>query len=58
MRRSAVVVFAFCCVSLLAVSPSHAQRPDTLFTVEKYLDVEQVSDPQISPDGAQIVYTR
>jgi dipeptidyl aminopeptidase/acylaminoacyl peptidase len=33
-------------------------RSDTLFTVEKYLDYEQVSDPQISPDGTQIIYTR
>src|SRR5436190_1471298 len=31
---------------------------DTLFTVEHYLDWEQASDPQISPDGAQIIYTR
>src|SRR2546427_10504071 len=33
----------------------------TLFrslTVDHYLDWEQVADPQISPDGAQIVYTR
>ena len=31
---------------------------DTLLTVEHYLDWEQASDPQISPDGAQIIYTR
>src|SRR4026209_998536 len=31
---------------------------DTLLTVNHYLDWEQVADPQISPDGAQIVYTR
>ena len=31
---------------------------DTLLTVDHYLDWEQVSDPQISPDGSQIVYTR
>jgi len=31
---------------------------DTLLTVQHYLDWEQVSDPQIAPDGAQIVYTR
>src|SRR5216110_3419272 len=31
---------------------------DTLLTVEHYLDWEQVSDAQISPDGVQIVYTR
>ncbi|MGH7672374.1 MAG: hypothetical protein ACREMC_05705 [Gemmatimonadales bacterium] len=31
---------------------------DTLLTVNHYLDWEQVSDPRISPDGRQIVYTR
>ena len=31
---------------------------DTLLTVNHYLDWEQVSDPQISPTGLQIVYTR
>src|SRR5205814_2134580 len=31
---------------------------DTLLTVNHDLDWEQVADPQISPDGAQIVYTR
>jgi dipeptidyl aminopeptidase/acylaminoacyl peptidase len=61
MRRTSLVVLALCSVSLfVAPAPTaFAQRPsDTLFTVEKYLDYEQVSDPQISPDGAQIVYTR
>jgi dipeptidyl aminopeptidase/acylaminoacyl peptidase len=31
---------------------------DTLLTVGHYLDLEQVADPQISPDGTQIIYTR
>ena len=62
MRRSSLVVLALCSVALL-VAPfpgTYAQQKpsDTLFTVEKYLDYEQVADPQISPDGAQIVYTR
>jgi dipeptidyl aminopeptidase/acylaminoacyl peptidase len=39
--------------------PAAAQaNGDTLLTVERYLDLEQVGDPQISPDGKQIVYTR
>ena len=52
-------MLALCSVSVLA-APAYAQQrqTDTVFTVEKYLDFEQVSDPQISPDGAQIVYTR
>jgi dipeptidyl aminopeptidase/acylaminoacyl peptidase len=32
-------------------------RPDRL-TLETYLDMETVTDPQISPDGTQIIYTR
>jgi dipeptidyl aminopeptidase/acylaminoacyl peptidase len=31
---------------------------DTLLTVAQYLDLEQVGNPQISPDGKTIVYTR
>ncbi len=31
---------------------------DTLLTTNHYLDWEQVSDPQLSPDGSQIIYTR
>ena len=31
---------------------------DTLLTVGHYLDIERVSDPRISPDGSQVVYTR
>src|SRR5438552_868407 len=62
MRRSSLAVLALCAVSLLVapVVPLFGQQKpsDTLFTVEKYLDYEQVADPQISPDGAQIVYTR
>ena len=47
-------------VSGLQAAPARAQETasDTLLTVDHYLDWEQVADPQISPDGAQIVYTR
>ena len=61
MRRRSLLVLALCSFSLVApAASSHAQQKpsDTLFTVEKYLDYEQVADPQISPDGAQVVYTR
>ena len=46
---------------LVAVAPAASAQEtasDTLLTVNHYLDWEQVADPQISPDGAQIVYTR
>ncbi len=45
-------------VGLTPTLAAQEVRSDTLFTVEKYLDYEQVADPQISPDGSQIIYTR
>jgi dipeptidyl aminopeptidase/acylaminoacyl peptidase len=49
-----------CAVGLRAPSTAAAQeKPSkTLLTVDHYLDWERVSDPQISPDGRRIVYTR
>ena len=45
---------------LVAPSVATAQETasDTLLTVNHYLDWEQVADPQVSPAGAQIIYTR
>ncbi|MFM8782127.1 MAG: TolB family protein, partial [Gemmatimonadota bacterium] len=40
-----------------APAPMAAQR-DTVLTVASYLDLETVSDPQLSPDGKQIIFTR
>lgn len=37
---------------------SIAQQQDDLFTLENVFDLEYASDPQISPDGSQIVYRR
>ncbi|HEY3177116.1 MAG TPA: S9 family peptidase [Candidatus Polarisedimenticolia bacterium] len=39
---------------LLAGEPAPAQKLE----VANYLDWEQVSDPQLSPDGSRVVYTR
>ena len=33
-------------------------RSSTLFTTEHSLDLERISDPQLSPSGRQIIYTR
>ena len=41
-----------------AVMAAQETASDTLLTVNHYLDWETVSDPQISPDGSQILYTR
>ena len=49
---------SFLLLGLSAPLTAQEKRSDTLFTVEKFLDLEQVADPQISPDGSQIIYTR
>lgn len=47
---------------MLVVLPaglSAQERPsDTLLTVGRYLDYETVSDPRVSPDGSQVIFTR
>ncbi len=50
----------FIAVGVAAPRAVRAQETasDSLLTVDHYLDWEQVADPQLSPDGAQIVYTR
>src|SRR5207247_2233694 len=44
--------------TLALPAPAQETASDTLLTVNHYLDWEQVQDPQISPDGSQIIYTR
>src|SRR2546422_7930895 len=59
MSRTWSVALTLLAAPTLAV-PVSAQETasDTLLTVDHYLDWEQVADPQLSPDGAQVVYTR
>ena len=58
MRRYSV--FAMVLLGSVGAVAARAQETasDTLLTVNHYLDWEQVSDPQLSPDGSQILYTR
>jgi dipeptidyl aminopeptidase/acylaminoacyl peptidase len=52
--------FATCWIVLglmVAPRPSAAQAPDRLTPMDEF-QMEYVSDPQISPDGRQIVYVR
>lgn len=41
-----------------AVAPLVAQPAPRYLSVERYLDYQTVSAPQVSPDGRQVVYTR
>ena len=55
--KRAAIVFAVG----IAVANAAAQQPAAgvkVLKVEDYLNYETVADPQISPDGAQVVYTR
>jgi dipeptidyl aminopeptidase/acylaminoacyl peptidase len=47
-------------ITAIVAAPIAAQekRADSLLTVEKYLDFEQVGEPRVSPDGSQLIYTR
>ncbi len=64
MRRfdtTALAVAAIAAAALaLAPVPARAQETpsDTLLSVDHYLDWEGVADPQVSPDGRQVIYTR
>ena len=41
-----------------ATSSAQETPSDTLLSVGHFLNLETVSDPQLSPDGSQIIYTR
>jgi len=53
LRSLALLVAGFAAPAL-----AQEKRADSLLTVEKYLDFEQVGEPRLSPDGSQIIYSR
>ena len=44
-------------LALLPLSAG-AQAADDRLTLDLYLEYESVSDPRLSPDGQQVIYTR
>jgi dipeptidyl aminopeptidase/acylaminoacyl peptidase len=64
IRMKQVVLAAACAGAVMAITPLGAQRPDAAptrtdrLTLDTFLEMETVSDPQISPDGRQVIYTR
>jgi hypothetical protein len=44
--------------ALIAATPALAQDAPDLFTPADVFELERAVDPQISPDGTQIVYVR
>jgi dipeptidyl aminopeptidase/acylaminoacyl peptidase len=54
-RRAAAAAFA---VAVALACPAAAQQARRPLSLDMYLEWESVQDPQLSPDGRQIVYTR
>ncbi len=59
MRRTAWVFALAVVVCAAAVAPpANGQTKSKKLNLEMYFEMESTGDPQISPDGKQIVYTR
>jgi dipeptidyl aminopeptidase/acylaminoacyl peptidase len=58
MNRSLTVFCFVVAILLVSMSSVVAEEATDVLSVEDYLDLEEVSAPQISPDGAKILYTR
>jgi dipeptidyl aminopeptidase/acylaminoacyl peptidase len=56
MKRATLAAAALT-LALPCATSAQPQTPDRL-TLALYLEMESVSDPQIAPDGNQIIYTR
>ena len=56
--RSVIGGLMLAVTSLTIAPPGAAQAPTRTLGLAQYLDMESVSDPQISPNGTQIVYSR
>ncbi|MFQ5927555.1 MAG: TolB family protein, partial [Terriglobia bacterium] len=52
-----ILCLVFLLVLILPVTAS-AQEKTHKLTLDRYLEMESVSNPQISPDGTEIIYTR
>ena len=58
MNRALTCVCFVVAVVLAFVNPLWAEEGANSLTVADYLDLERVADPQVSPDGTKILYTR
>ncbi len=57
-QRMKLLTAALTLLLIPGLGGSQETRSSALFTTEHSLDLERITDPQISPDGRQIVYTR
>ena len=58
MNRCLMTACFAVAVLLISLSPGGAEESTNVLTVEDFLDLERVADPQLSPDGTKILYTR
>jgi dipeptidyl aminopeptidase/acylaminoacyl peptidase len=58
VRALTLVLIGLLCAGTGVPAQSQEKPRTDRLTLETYLDLETVADAQISPDGAQIVYTR
>jgi dipeptidyl aminopeptidase/acylaminoacyl peptidase len=54
MKRTHLGALLLACLPTLVMAQTARDR----LTLDDYLELETVSDPHLSPDGLQIVYTR
>lgn len=57
-RAIPITAALFTCSLSWGVAPPVAAQAVQRLSLDHYLDIESVSNPQISPDGSTIVYTR
>jgi dipeptidyl aminopeptidase/acylaminoacyl peptidase len=56
--RIAGITLAFASVAFVPIVAQQPQRPQNRVALEQYLDWEEVQNPQLSPDGTQILFGR
>jgi dipeptidyl aminopeptidase/acylaminoacyl peptidase len=56
--RIAGITLAFASVAFVPIVAQQTQRPQNRVALEQYLDWEEVQNPQLSPDGTQILFGR
>jgi Tol biopolymer transport system component len=57
-RHLAAFLVAALAAPEIVATAADEKRPSDRLTLDDYLELEAVSDPQLSPDGSQIIYTR
>ena len=53
-----ISVFGLVVVFTVLSASAEAQDADNRLTLDLYLEYESVSDPRLSPDGQQVIYSR